>query len=96
MFSILKRNPLAAAIAIAMHLAIILLMVFGLDWLEKPQAPKFKVDVVQARVVDAAKVDAEVKRLKQAEKDKKNRDYAAKRQELKRLEVLRKKRRLEE
>jgi colicin import membrane protein len=95
-FSILKRNPLAAAIAIAMHLAIILLMVFGLDWLEKPQAPKFKVDVVQARVVDAAKVDAEVKRLKQAEKDKKSRADAAKRKELKRLEDLRKKRRLEE
>jgi colicin import membrane protein len=96
MFAILKRNPLAAAIAIVMHLGIILLMVFGLDWLEKPQPPKLKVDVVQARVVDAAKVDAEVKRLKQAEKDKKTKADAAKRKEQKRLDDLRKKRRLEE
>ncbi len=96
MFSILKRNPLAAAIAIVMHLAIILLMVFGVDWLEKPQAPKFKVDVVQARVVDASKVDAEVKRLQQAEKEKKQQADAAKRQEQQKLEELRKKRVLEE
>lgn len=96
MFAILRRNPLAAAIAIVMHLAIILLMVFGLDWLEKPQAPKIKVDVVQARVVDASKVDAEVKRLQQAEQDKKTKADAAKRQELKRLEDLRKKSKLEE
>ncbi len=96
MFAILKRNPLAAAIAIAMHLVIILLMVFGVDWLEKPQAPKFKVDVVQARVVDAAKVDAEVERLKRAETEKKQQADAAKRQEQKRLEELRKKRILEE
>ncbi len=96
MFSILKRNPLAAAIAILMHIAIILLMVFGLDWLEKPQPKKFKVDVVQARVVDAAKVDEEVKKLKQADKKKQENEEAARRKEIKRLEDLRKKRRLEE
>lgn len=96
MFSILKRNPLAAAIAIVMHLAIILLMIFGLDWLEKPQAQKFKVDVVQARVVDAAKIDAEVERLKQTEKTKQTQADAARNKELKRLEDLRNKRKLEE
>jgi len=95
-FQILKRNPLAAAIAIIMHLAIILLMIFGLDWWEQPEPKKYNVDVVKARVVDAAKVDAEVKRLKQAEKTKKEQVDAVRRKEIKRLEELRKKRKKEE
>lgn len=96
MFQILKRNPLAAAIAIFMHLIIILLMIFGLDWLEQPKPTRFKVDVVKARVVDAAKVDAEVKRLRQAEKSKREKADAARSKEIKQLEELRKKRKKEE
>ncbi len=96
MFQILKQNPLAAAIAIIMHLAIILLMIFGLDWWEQPELKKYKPDVVQARVVDAAKVDAEVKRLKQAEKNKQEKAVAARSKEIKRLEDLRKKSKKEE
>ncbi len=96
MLQILRRNPLAAAIAILMHLGIILLMVFGLDWWDTPEPKRYKADVVQARVVDAAKVDAEVKRLQQAEKNKKAKADAARRKEIKRLEDLRKKRKKEE
>ncbi len=96
MFAILKRNPLAAAIAIIMHLAIILLMIFGLDWWEQPEPKKYKPEVVQARVVDAAKVDAEVKRLKQAEKSRQEKESAARSKEIKRLEELRQKRKKEE
>ncbi len=96
MFQILKRNPLAAAIAIIMHLAIILLMIFGLDWWEQPEPKKYKPEVVQARVVDAAKVDAEVKRLQQAEKSRQEKESAARSKEIKRLEDLRQKRKKEE
>ncbi len=96
MFQILKRNPLAAAIAIIMHLAIILLMIFGLDWWEQPEPKRYNPEVVQARAVDAAKVDAEVKRLKQAEKSKQEKAATARSKEIKRLEELRKKRKSEE
>jgi colicin import membrane protein len=95
-FSILKTNPLAAAIAIGMHLAILLLMIFGLDWWEKPEAKRFKADVVQATVIDAAKVDAEVKKLKLADENKKKKEKQAKLKEKKRLDDLKKKRQQEE
>ncbi len=96
MFQILKTNPLAAAIAIGMHLVIILLMVFGLDWLEKPKPDRFKANVVQATVIDASKVDAEVKKLKLADENKKKKEEAAKLKEKKHLDDLKKKRQAEE
>lgn len=92
MFQILKNNPLAAAIAIGMHLAIILLMIFGLDWWEKPEPKRFKANVVQATVIDASKVDAEVKKLKLADENKKQKKIS----EAKKLADLQKKRQLEE
>ncbi len=92
MFEILKTNPLAAAFAIGMHLIIILLMIFGLDWLEKPQQNIPRVNVVQATVIDASKVDAEVKKLKLADENKKKKEQEAKQQ----LEDLKKKRQVEE
>jgi colicin import membrane protein len=92
MFQILKNNPLAAAIAIGMHMVIILLMIFGLDWWEKPEAKRFKANVVQATVIDAAKVDAEVKKLKLADENKKKKKI----NEAKKLDDLKKKRQLEE
>ncbi len=92
MFEILKTNPLAAAIAIGMHLIIILLMVFGLDWLEKPKPTRFKANVVQATVIDASKLDAEVKKLKLADENKQKKKV----KEAEQLEELKKKRKLEE
>lgn len=92
MFQIIRNNPIAAAIAIGMHLVIILLMIFGLDWWEKPEPTKFKANVVQATVIDASKVDAEVKKLKQADENKKKKKL----NEAKKLEELKKKRQSEE
>lgn len=92
MFQIIRNNPIAAAIAIGMHLAIILLMIFGLDWWEKPEPTKFKANVVQATVIDASKVDAEVKKLKLADEKKKKKKL----NEAKKLEDLKKKRKSEE
>jgi len=71
MRDIFKRNPLAVVLAVVMHAAIIAFMFIGVDWLEKPVQPKSNVDIVQAKVVDQSKVDAEVARLKKAEDAKK-------------------------
>ncbi|HEC16494.1 MAG TPA: cell envelope integrity protein TolA [Sedimenticola sp.] len=87
MLEILKRNPLAAVIAVVMHIAIIAFLIVGVDWLEKPVQPRPNVDVVQARVIDQARIDAEVARLKAAEEKKK----AALRKEEKRLADLKRK-----
>ncbi len=87
MLQILKRNPQAVAIAVVMHIIILIFLVVGVDWLKKPEQPKVNVDVVQARVVDESKVAAEVEKLKQAEEQKK----AARRKEEQRLADLKKK-----
>jgi colicin import membrane protein len=79
-----------------MHLVILLLMIFGLDWWEKPEAKRFKANVVQATVIDAAKVDAEVKKLKLADENKKKKESEAKLKQKKQLEDLQKKRQQEE
>jgi len=67
MRDIIRRNPLAVVIAVIMHIAIIAFMVIGVDWLEKPVQPKSNVDIVQAKVIDQSRVDAEVEKLKKAE-----------------------------
>ncbi len=77
MIEIFKRNPVAVVIALVMHLVIVLFMLVGVDWLKKPQQPTSVVEVVQARVVDHAKVAAEVEKLKQAEAAKKKTHDAA-------------------
>ena len=71
MRDIIKRNPLAVVIAVVMHIAIIAFMLVGVDWLEKPVQPKSNVDIVQAKIIDQSKVNAEVERLKNAEDAKK-------------------------
>lgn len=88
MFEIFKRNPLAVAIALLMHLAIVLFMLVGVDWLKKPEPVKPVVEVVQARVVDQAQVTAEVEKLKQAEAAEKKKRQAAQQKEEQRLADL--------
>jgi colicin import membrane protein len=96
MFQILKQNPVAAVIAVLMHVIIILFLVVGVDWLKKPEQPAGKVEVVQARVVDASKVDAEVRKLKQAEAQQQARKVATQRKEEQRLAELKQKQALEQ
>jgi colicin import membrane protein len=91
MWQILKRNPLAAVIAVLMHLAILGFMLVGVDWLEKPRPVKVKVDVVQARVIDNEKVMAEVERLKQTEEKQRADKEAARQKEEQRLADLKRK-----
>lgn len=71
MQDIIKRNPTAVLIAVAMHVAIIAFMLVGVDWLEKPVQPKSNVDIVQAKMINQSRIDAEVEKLKKADDVKK-------------------------
>ena len=89
MLQIVKENPKAAAAALAMHLAIILFLIVGVDWLETPKPVESGVEVVQARVVDQALVTAELEKLQQAETDRELAVAAAREREERELEDLR-------
>ncbi len=92
MLQILRRNPLAALAALLMHIAIILFLVVGVDWLEPPKQPKPVAQAVQARVVDGRQVAAEVERLRQADQLRQQRLQ----QEQQRLQALKRKQQAEE
>ncbi len=90
MWSLIRRYPLGFMLAVVIHLAVVALMVFGLDWLHPPKPRTSEVEIVQAKLVDAEK-------LRRAEEEKR------KAEERKRLEAekrrrleLERKRRLEE
>ncbi len=87
---IIKRNPTAMVIAVAMHLALILLMLFGTDWWETPTQPKLNVQVVQARLIDEKVVAAEVEKLKQSDAKREKEKEAARTKEEKALAQLKK------
>ena len=70
MWDIIKSNPLAVVIAVVMHIVIVAFMLVGVDWLEKPVQPKSNVEIVQAKIIDQSKVNAEAERLKKAEDTK--------------------------
>jgi len=84
MLQILRNNPIAALISLLMHVVIVLFMVVGVDWLEKPVQPRSGVEVVQARIIDQKQVAAEVERLKQADLQRKQQQQS----EQQRLEDL--------
>ena len=96
MFQILKRNPTAGVFAVLMHIAIIAFLIVGVDWLEKPKQPKSNVEVVQARVLDASRVAAEVEKLKQADIKRKEERASVRRQEEERLAELKRQQQAEQ
>lgn len=64
MWSILRRNPLAALLALAMHVAIVAFLVVGVDWRKPPVPVAVNVEVVQARVVDEAELTQQIEALR--------------------------------
>jgi len=71
----LKQYPFAFAASIALHLVLLIIVGVSLNHTSTPKLPsKPIVKTVQAVVVDAAKVDAELKKLKTAEKRKKSKE----------------------
>jgi len=51
MLELFRRNPTALLLALLLHVAIVLLMVFGLDWLSPPRPRLGDTPPVQARLV---------------------------------------------
>ncbi|MEW8014048.1 MAG: cell envelope integrity protein TolA [Candidatus Sedimenticola endophacoides] len=86
MREVIKRNPTAVVIAVAMHLVLIAIMLVGVDWLKSPERKRPGADVVQARVIDPERVQAEVRKLQQAE-EAKQREADAEAQRLERLKA---------
>ena len=87
--SLLKKHPIAVILSVAIHLVLIIFLVFGLDLVDTAPVKVEPVNTVKATVIDGAKIKAEADRLKKLEQKKK-------RNEQKRLDELKKKRLLEE
>ncbi len=65
MLELFKRSPRAFALAVVMHLILILFLLVGVDWLVQPKVYHAPVEVVQAKVLDEKRIAAEAARLKQ-------------------------------
>jgi colicin import membrane protein len=90
LWQLLKAHPLALAASIGLHLVLIVLLSISLISSEVHHPASVQQNTIKAEVVDAAQVDAEIEKLKQAELQK-QRDAQAQQQRIKReKEKLRK------
>ncbi len=69
MWKELRNNPRALLYAVLMHLLLFLALILNLDWRTSPTGAG-QSSVIKAQVVDSAKVQAEVNKLKQAQENK--------------------------
>ena len=67
----LKNNPIALAISVALHVVLFIMLAISLSNSEVPVQKTSKKETVKAFVVDAKVVEQEIKKLKQAENNKK-------------------------
>ena len=95
MLDLIKRNPRAFGMALAMHLVLVFFLIVGVDWLVPPKVHRPNVDVVQAKVIDAAKIDAEAKRLQKEQQQIKARKQSEKNKSERELVELKKKQEVE-
>ncbi|MEO5343248.1 MAG: cell envelope integrity protein TolA [Gammaproteobacteria bacterium SHHR-1] len=89
MLDLLKRSPRAFALALLMHLLLIIFLLLGVDWLVQPEVYRPQVEVVQAKVVDEGRIAAEAARLRQEQEKRQAEEQAARQraeQELRQLE----------
>ena len=77
MFALFKRSPVAVMMAVILHILIVVFLLYGVGWIDKPKQAKPKVAVVQAHTVDASKLEAELNKLKQSETKEKEAKAAA-------------------
>lgn len=92
MFELLRRNPLAVLLAVAMHGLLLAFMVVGVDWRKPPKPQTEQVEIIHARVLDESKLAAQVEKLKAAERRQQTQSEAARKKEEKRLAELKKQR----
>lgn len=95
MLEIIRRHPLGFLLAVLMHVAIVLLMIFGLDWLNPPKIQQPSGQVVQARLVDTKQLarerDADQAAKKRQLQDQRKQEEKKKKKEQQRREAERKK-----
>ncbi len=92
MLDVIRRNPRAFVIALLMHLLLVVFLVVGVDWREKPKPLASQAQVVQAKVVDASQLKREVAKLREEDQRKQQAEQAARKKERQRLEALQKRR----
>ena len=105
MWESIKKNPVAAIAAILAHIAFIVILIVSLKFTDDEgisQKPE-PMEVVKANAIDEKQVNAEIKRLRDAEKRKQDKLDAkvkkakdARLREERRLKELKKKRKTEE
>jgi len=84
----LTENPRYVAYAILVHIAFVAIIVFSLDWKSTPHQTQPQENVVQAVAIDETKVQAELEKLKAAEKrDQQEQEAKRKAQEKKAREA---------
>ena len=76
MWELIQTNQKALGAAVGIHLLLLLVMFFGVNWTDDAK-PLPATPVVQAAVVDQAALDKEVKKLKAAEDKKRKQKEAA-------------------
>ncbi len=86
----IKANPVILVAVIGFHLVVIILLSINLTSSEVPQVSASTKKTVKAVIVDVAKIEAEAKKLKQAEKKKKQQVLAQQKKIKKEAEKVRK------
>ena len=76
MWELIQTNHKALGAAVGIHLMLLLVMFFGVNWTDDAK-PLPVTPVVQATVVDQAALDKEIKKLKAAEDKKRKQKEAA-------------------
>ena len=97
LWSDIKSHPLAIGVSLVLHLVVLVILSVSLTHSEKPALPSTpKVKTVQAVVVNAAEVDAELKKLKLADERSKQQEVNRKKQLENDVQKAREERRQEE
>jgi colicin import membrane protein len=69
MWNVIRENPRAVAYAVLMHVVLLIVLVFSLDWTPKISRPAGVKVPIEAKLVDQRKLDA-IEEQKQAEQRK--------------------------
>jgi len=69
MWSEIRRNPMALFLALLIHAALLALVTYGLDW-DSQTPPVPRAQVIDAVAVDQARVDEELKKIRDVEAER--------------------------
>ncbi len=93
----IREHPLMLTLSILLHLILLAILAVSLSHTQAPKMPQSKkIDTVKAVVIDASVVEQEVKKLRQAEENKRNEKLAEQKRLEQKAQDAEKKRRQEE